>query len=313
MGRRVRLRRYSRRTSSQGRASRIALIVVAIVAFLVLSIVVSVAAGLALGNLAEGHDASAPTLDIGLEDYYSGSKKVKTVNAHEYSWGLGTSYYMSIGITDFSVCLRDSDGFITYRSEVDVALGEAAGMGSRTLSDEVGAIHRNGGYICSYFYSTAFDFENEYERNIRKAYEIALVNEAARGGVDEILIIGPQPTKDNIDELEAFVSELSYAAGKNVAVGVLVSSDNVKLTESGDYTVPRLRAVCDFLALDLRNMPADAATKKPGQETSELYAFLGDMEYYIKAYSMRLVFTPENSSLLTSSIGYGATNVQIVE
>ncbi len=312
MGRRTRLRRFSRRTTSHGRVSRVVIIVVAIAAFLALSLVVSVAAGLALGKMAEEHENSAPKLDIEVSDYYSGDKKVKTVNAHEYSWGLGTGYYTSIGITDFSVCLRDADGFITYHSGVDVSFGEAAGMGSRTLSDEVDAIHNGGGYVCAYFYSTAFDAEDEYERNIRKSYEIALINEAARGGVDEILIIGLEPTRENIDELEAFVSELSYAA-ENAAVGVLVSSDNVKLTEAGDYTVSRLRSVCDFIALDLKNMPADAATKKQGQETSELFAFLSDMEYYIKSYSMRLVFTPENSSLLSRSVEYGATNVQIIE
>lgn len=312
MGRRTRLRRYSRRTMSHGRASRVVIIIVAAVAFLALSLAVSVATGLALGSLADGYEDASPKLDIGAEDYYSDNKKVKAVNAHEYSWGLGTGYYTSIGITDFSVCLRDADGFITYHSDVDFSYGEDVGMGSRTLSDEVDAIRNGGGYVCTYFYSTAFDAENEYERNIRKAYEIALINEAARGGVDEILIIGLKPTKENIDELEAFVSELSYAA-ENTALGILVSSDAVKLTDGGDYTVPRLRAVCDFIALDMRDMPSDAAEKKDGQEKSQLFAFLEEMEYYIKAYSMRLVFTPENSSLLSSSVEYGATSVQIIE
>ena len=53
MGKRIRLRRYSRRTSSGGRGKRIAAIIIAIIAFLALSVALSVAAGLALGNLAE--------------------------------------------------------------------------------------------------------------------------------------------------------------------------------------------------------------------------------------------------------------------
>ena len=270
------------------------------------------AAGLALGNLAEEHENSASQNDVEVKDYYSGKKKVKAVKAHEYTLGIGTGYYMSIGITDFSVCLRDEDGYISYNSQINASFGNANYMGSRNLPDEIADIKNSGGYVCSYFYSTAFDETDEYKRSIKKAYEIALINEASKSGVDDILIIGLKPTAENIDEMEAFVSELSVAAG-NSALGILASAEDVKLTDQGVYMIPRLRAVCDFTALDLRDMPRDAATKKAGQEKSELSAYLGEMEYYIKSGSMRLVFSTGNSSLMNSATDLGVTSAQIVE
>ena len=311
MGRRTRLRRYSRRKSSGGLGRRVFVITVAILAFLLLSFAISVAAGLALGRFAEGHIDKTPESQLAVKDYYSGEKLVKAVQAHEYSWGLGTSYYLNMGITDFSVCLRDSDGFITYHSEVASALNATANMGSRNLANEVADTQRGDGYVCGYFYSVAFDESDTYKREMKKAYEIALISEAAKSGIDEILVIGLKPDDGNIDEMEAFVSELSVAAGKS-ALGVLVSAEDVKLTDSGRYLVPRLRAVCDFAALDMRSMPTSAASVKNGQSTSELKAFLDEMEYYIGSGSMRLVFSSKNSALMQSAVKLGATSVQVV-
>lgn len=311
MGRRTRLRRYSRRKSSGGLGRRVFVITVAILAFLLLSFAISVAAGLALGRFAEGHIDETPESQLAVKDYYSGEKLVKAVQAHEYSWGLGTSYYLNMGITDFSVCLRDSDGFITYHSEVASALNATANMGSRNLANEVADAQRGDGYVCGYFYSSAFDESDTYKREMIKAYEVALISEAAKSGIDEILVIGFKPDDSNIGEMEAFVSELSVAAGKS-ALGVLVSAEDVKLTDSGIYLVPRLRAVCDFAAIDMRSMPTSAASIKNGQSTSELKAFLDEMEYYISSGSMRLVFSSKNSALMQSAVKLGATSVQVV-
>lgn len=303
MGRRVRLRKYSRRTASSGRAKRAIAIIFAVVAFLLLSVVLSVSAGLALGRFADGYQADSQSGQALVKDYYSGDKTVKVVNAHEYSWGLGTGYYISIGITDFSVCIRDEDGYITYHSEVAASLsGSNDGMGSRNPADAVAAIKNDGGYVCTYFYSTAFDEADTYKREVLKAYEIALINEAAESGVDDILIIGLEPTEENVDEMERFVSDLSKASG-NSALGVLASADDVKLTDGGVYIVPRLRAVCDFVALDVRGL----------RTKSGLYDFIDEMEYYISSGDMRLVFSTENSSLAKNAVDYGANSVQVVE
>lgn len=303
MGRRVRIRRYSRRTSSGGRAKRVVAIIFALVAFLLLSVAISVAAGLALGRMADEHQGSDMSSATLVKDYYSGDRAVKVVNAHEYSWGLGTGYYISIGITDFSVCLRDEDGYITYHSDVAASFsGSTDNMGSRIPADAVAAIKNEGGYVCTYFYSTAFDETDAYKREILKAYEIALINEAAKSGVDDILIIGLKPTEENIDEMERFVSDLAKASEKS-ALGVLASPDDVKLTDMGVYIVPRLRAVCDFVALDVRDVNTRSA----------LYALIDEMEYYISSSDMRLVFSTQNSSFINGAVDYGANSVQVVE
>lgn len=302
MGRRVRLRRYSRRTANSGKGRRVLVITLAVLSFILLSVAVSVAAGLALGKMADGYVSPENSGELAVKDYYSGDKVVKAVEAHEYSWGLGTSYYRGIGITDFSVCLRDKDGFITYHSDVNVSFGESAGMGKRNLPDEVKDTQKDGGHVAAYFYSSAFEESDPYKREIKKAYEIALINEAEKSGIDDILIIGLAPTDENIDELEAFISDLSRAAEKS-ALGVLVSVDDVKLTDSGKYLVPRMRAVCDFTALDLREV----------QSVSSLKATLDEMEYYISSGSMRLVFSKNNSSFMKSAFDLGITSAQIVE
>lgn len=308
MSGRKRIKKYSRRASRGRRSSkRWVAVVLAAVAFIALCFVISVVIGLALGRRADEYQPD-PKYDFDYKEYYSGNKKVKIVDAHEYQWGFGTSHYLSQGISDFSVCLRDSDGFITYDSQVDVSFGEVS-EGSRKLSDAVDAVHNVDGYVCGYIYVQSFKIEDSYLRGVYKAYEAALVAEASRGGVDEILLVGIEPTSDNIDEIERFVSDMSRAAGDK-PLGVLLSREIFSATENGDYRASRIRSVCDFVALDMRDLPKDADA---GAEESVLFKTLGEMEYYIKSYSMRVVLSTENSSLYDSFLRFGAENVQIIE
>ena len=307
MAGRKRAKKYSRRASRMRRSSKKWVIPMAIVAFLALCFTVSVIIGLALGRRAEEYQP-APSYDLEVKDYYSGDKRVKTVDAHSYKWGFGTGQYFSDGITDLSVCLRDSDGYITYDSEVNVSFGEES-EGSRRLSDEVRAIHDEGGYICGYIYVHSFKIEDEHLRSVYKAYEAALVAEAVRGGVDEIMLVGLAPDDDNIGEVENFVSDMARAAADK-PLGVLLSREIFSATAENDYRAARIRKACDFVAVDLTDLPKNADF---GREESVLYKTLGEMEYYIKSYSARVVISAENSALYKSLREFGAENIQIIE
>lgn len=308
---RVRRRsRYSRRTVLNRDRSRSWIYIFAITVFVVLCLTISVGVGLLLAKQAEKHENS-PKYDFDPKPYYSGDKVVKPVNARPYLFGDYAGLLTGVGITDFSVCLRYSNGDLTYDTEYDVNFGEQAQEGVSELSKYTTYIHENGGYVCAYFYVTSFGVEDEYLREIYKAYELALISEAARGGADEIMLVGIDVTEDNIDEIERFVSDASYSADAS-SLGVLVSPKTFKLTEDGIYHAARLRSVCDFVALDLRDLPDDADEVAIEGEASLLDSALGDMEYYISSYSMRIVFSENNSSLCDAAIALGVENIQII-
>lgn len=308
---RVRRRsRYSRRTVLNRDRSRAWIYIIAVAVFVVLCLMISVGAGLLLAKQAEKHENS-PKYDFDQKPYYSGDKIVKPVNARPYLFGDYAGLLTGIGITDFSVCLRAPDGSLTYDTEYDVSFGEQMQEGVSELSKYTTYIHENGGYVCAYFYVTSFGIEDENLREIYKAYELALIGEAARNGADEIMLVGLDVTDDNIDEIEKFISTASYSA-EATAIGVLISPETFKLTEEEIYHAARLRSVCDFVALDLRDLPVDADKVEIEGEASLLDSTLGDMEYYISSYSMRIVFSDKNSSLCDAAIVLGVENIQII-
>ena len=310
MTRRARLSKYSRRTSSGGRrGGRVWLIILAIVAFLLLSVTVSVAVGLALGERAQEYEDSLPPLDISVNDHYSGNKTVKRVDAQNFDLGYDASYYVSIGMEELSICLRDRDGFITYHSSVDVSFGNGGGMGSRDLSLEVGKIKEVGGYVCAYIYSSALSESDPYLREIKKSYELALVHEAAVSGVNDILLVGIEITEANIAEAEDFISRAASSAGKT-NLGVLIDAE---VFEKNEGLAKRVDAVCDYIAIDLRQIPSNANVAADGEETSPLYKTLDKLKYFVKVYRARIVFGEENSNLCGSARKWGVTNLQIIE
>lgn len=284
------------------------IVAIAVVAFLLLCFAISIPIGIALGQRADEVDET-PNLDLGFEDYYSGDKTVRAVDARTYQLGFGVSPYVSIGVDELSLCLKDSDGFIAYNSQVTVSFGEEIKKGSRNLLSEVTSIHNGGAYLCTYVYVDSFNIEDEYLREIHKAYEIALINEAARAGVDEIMLVGLKPDAENIDEMLRFISDAAIAAEKS-PLGVLVSRDIFALLEENDYTAARLRSVCDFLSLDMRDLPENAGS---GGEESLLYKNLSEMEHYIGSYKLRVVLSEKNESLRNDAVKYGVESIQIIE
>lgn len=307
MNRRRRRSKYSRRTLLNRDRSRVWVYIMAIAAFVALCLIISVGVGLLLAKEAGEH---SPRYDFNSKTYYSGNKLVKPVDAHPYTFGDYAGLLTGVGITDFSVCLRSSDGAITYNTEYDVSFGEEIAEGVSPLSKYTTYIHESGGYVCAYFHVISFTVEDEQLREIYKAHELALLSEAARSGADEIMLVGLNVTDENIDEIEEFVSDAATAAGTAV-LGALVTPDVFRLTEEGIYHAARLRAVSDFVALDLRDLPDNADSVEVG-EISLLEQVLDEMEYYISSYSMRVVLSEENSVLYDALRKLGVASIQII-
>lgn len=293
-----RFKKYARRTSRANNNSRVWLILLVIAVFIVLCFVISVIIGLALGKKAE-EQANKPKLDASVDTYYSGSRLVKQADAQVYGWDFDISGVWS-GKTDFSVCLQDSDGNIAYDPQLGVKFDNIA-FGEESLAEHVGYIKDYGGYVCAYLYVRAFDTQNQNSAEIIRAFEKALVKQASACGVDEILLILPQITDSNIESIERYVSDMSKASD-GAAVGVLLPERLYQLTENGVYYASRLRAVCDFAALDLR-----------GATEENIETVLTENEYYIKSYALRAVFCKENSKIAALAREIGITSTQIIE
>lgn len=309
MARGVRTSKYSRRTSSGGKRSRAVIVIATVAAFLVLCFVVSVAVGLSLGKQADEY-ASSHRYDLEVEEYYSGNKRVKAVDAYVFYADSSIKSYILNGVTDFSVALRGSEGELNFSSSIIPA--EEGEVQRPDLRELVDSIHSQGGYVCAYFYVVSMNIEDKYQRELHKAYEIALVNEAAESGVDEIMLVGIDTSDAGIEEAHRFVSDMAFAA-EGASLGVLIPPEIFKLTEEGAYNAAIIRSVCDFVALDLRGVSCDEPEGADEETEGQLSSVLAEMEFYVRSYNMRVVFSKENSALYDSAKKMGAVSIQIIE
>ena len=303
--------RYKKRKKAKGRSSRkIASVFVAILV-VVICFAVAVIVGLVLGKKADQY-ANESKYDFNYEPYQSGDKTVKAVDALDYTLGESARGYIKNGEGYLSFPLRSSQGELSFSSSVVSEAGIGQNTSDISLEEEMSYVHGLGGYACAYIYSTAFDCEDKYLREIYKAYELALIREAAECGVDDILIVGLDVNADNIAEIEKYVSDAAVAAGK-APLGVLVSREIVLMTNDGVYFASRILAACDYLALDLRALDINEVTAPTEPDgVSGVEMLVDELEYYIEAYHMRMVFDIENEDLREIFRDIGVHNTQII-
>ena len=309
-----RIKKYSRRTVSAARRSRVGLAVFLVAVFVILSVTVSVAIGLALGRRV---DKLPPEkhYDLELPDYESNGKTVSSIEAYHFPVEANPADYVYQEIYDLSVAVRHKDGSLAYylESGEKFPIDE---MGERSFKTLCERADDAGARVCAYFYVTSFDIGDEHEREIVKAYEIALIADIAESGADDILLLGLDTDENNMEEIEAYVSRAAKAAG-GVPLGVAIDRETVMLTENEIYLAGRLRSVCDYLALDLTDLKVtdgESIGKDPDGNPleSRLSEILGDFQYYIKTYSMRLIFSQAEYKLYEPALRLGAENIQIV-
>lgn len=312
---RHRIRKYSRRTRSQYRKSH-APIILSVIAFLLLSVIISVFIGLSLSKRAEESGQSGKRFDFERVEYKSGDKVVTGVEAYNFPKGSDAASYVAQSIYDLSVCVRHKNGEIDYRLDIAEQYGLDSVVGDRSFKALCTAAHDAGGRVCAYLYIGSFAIEDAYQRDIRKAYEIALIREVAESGADDILLLGLDVNTDNIAEIESFVARAATAAGKT-PLGVAVSVDTVALNDSEIYPAARLRSACDYLALELTHLKLTDADSQGLDENgnplpSLLEATLANHEYYIKSYPMRVLLSREHSRLYIPTLALGVVDMQIV-
>ena len=309
-----RIRKYSRRRSASPYKKSVAPIVISVVAFLILSLVISVSIGIALGKRAE-REETGKKFDFSITEYNSNGKRVSAVEAYHFPIDSSPYDYVRQEIYDLSVCVSNKNGELEYYFDVaeKMPLRE---NGERSFSTLCADAKDAGARVCAYLYVTSFEISDSHEREVVKAFEIALISEIARAGASDILLLGISVSEDNINEVEDFVAKAANASS-SVQLGVAVSEDLLRLADNDVYHASRIRSACDYLALDLTHLKEsdgesaetdENGNKKPGL----LEQTLERNKYYIKSYPMRMLFSQSEFRIYHYAAEFGVENMQIV-
>lgn len=298
MAKGVRVKKYSRRTSSRRGGGRVWLVIFAVAAFIALSLALSVAIGISLGKRADALEDKGG-YELPKVEYLSGGKSVRGVVADLFDSGR-----LPGSERDVSVILRREDGELTYSSSIARSVGFDS-CGEEELSSYADGVHYVGGYLCGVFYVRSFAEEDEGLREIYKAYELSLISEAAECGVDDILLVGIGVGSNNVAEVEEFLMRAALAA-KEAPIGVCVGRASFSTSEQEQYLALRLRAACDYFALDTGSIKVG-----DGMSADEAVRLIADdVYYYIEEYSLRLVFS--DGELYSAAEELGLNNIQLI-
>ena len=251
---------------------------------------------------------------------------VPHIKAHAYKIGDRYSSFTYAGVTQLCAPLRTSDGALAF----DSAVCERAGWeqnGRADLAENVTNLHYNDLYLCAYMPITGFGEQEKAMRELVLAYEAALIAEAAEAGVDEIFLCGLSPAQSNIAEIVQYLHRVKALAG-DCAIGVLITPEVLLSSRYDAHTAAQLLTACDFLVLDLRTLPLDAADaaetktetetetemeKSPAQQTLTVKQVMEQMQYELVRYSPRIALDTAQTDALDYVIAKGYGNWVIME
>ena len=231
----------------------------------------------------------------------------KRINA--YPFALGEDVNGVIGMPAVSVPLNTPDGTMLYTSDVTAYLGVPC-TEQVSLYDTVGELSAFVNYISGVYYPQAFANESTDLFYASAAREAALVREALRTGVSELLLCEIPLTVENLDRVALYLDTLR-AAANDTAIGVAVPL-SVARSEGGWEILGVLEQHCDFLVLDVTSEDVTDTEEIEGGTSPAAVALLTDCNYYLTQYNMRLLLSSTQTNLLSTLEMQMHQNYQVV-
>lgn len=185
------------------------------------------------------------------------------------------------GRSAVAVSLNDESGAYTYQSDV-LTYFKTEKAGKNSLADALRVFGSTRTYVSALYYPQSAKETNASRRIAKESEEAAAVREFFALGGGDVILAGLDFATNEEASL-ATVGTLKRAVGEK-AIGVAVPASQT-LFESSRQTLERLLEVCDFLALDLR----DLNSSHPLDET------LAELEFISSQYHMRLLFSTEQT------------------
>ncbi len=196
-----------------------------------------------------------------------------------------------------------------------VDLPETSGMTTSTdapmLSSEVTRFQKAGLYVIGIFTVTSLQTTDIAQKALLEGQEMALLSLFSQAGIDSILLLGIPTGTDSLDQAamnylhkaEALLASVPAAVP---ALGIALYpsafssgevNENGDIQYTGSLTPGRMLSVCDYLALDLRDM---------GSQTSPM---LRDMQYAYVRYDLRLLTSRTQPEITEEAVRHGFSKI----
>ena len=218
---------------------------------------------------------------------------------------------LSAGANAASIPLNTESGALLYRSPTAISLSRQLDEEySVTVKSAVERIENADVYLSGAYYITAMKIEDDLIRSVRLSEDAAILAEAMRAGLDEVMLIVPDMTSAHCDEIVRFIEDIR-ALCPNVSIGltlpeaILSSPDNAEL-------IDKLYSGADLLAVN--------ATEY-GEAEPEAYiedtVYDPNIQYYLRRYEMRVLIpysddSTSQNSFISALEGTGISNWQIL-
>lgn len=185
------------------------------------------------------------------------------------------------GLSAASVPLNQASGALLYHSDLAVALGFTLGGDfSVTLPHAVETAAERGVYLSGTYFLSALSIEDDLERSVALSRSAAVIAEALRNGLPEVLLVLPSLTAEQQSALLGLMEDVR-ALTPNGLLGCAIPPALFGEELASERTDQLFRAF-DFLALDLTAV---------GEEDPILYAestlSASGTLFYLLRYEMR--------------------------
>ena len=193
---------------------------------------------------------------------------------------------ISSGYTAASIPLNRGDGALLYHSALTTSLElTVAGEYSVTIESAVNRATEKGIYLSGTYFLNEMAGEDDLVRSVALAKSAAVVAEALRAGIDEVLLILPSLTHDQIPLLLQFADSVRALSSEGSLGCALPPS--LLTEENGGESIAALSEKYQLLALDLTHSDINTPT-----EYVEATMASSGVLFYLLRYEMR-VLLPE--------------------
>lgn len=190
---------------------------------------------------------------------------------------------------------------LPYAVELPTVSGMTVADGAPALASETGRFHRANLSVVGVFTVVSLEAESKAEEQLLHGMEMSLLTLYAEAGIDSFLLLGLSQNTANAQAYLADVKALLASVAPSVSVGVALPPDAFEggAADTADGAVyagnpfpGQILAVCDYLALDLRNC-------------QDPDAILSYVSYAYMRYSLRLLTPLERPEVAAAAIGHG--------